>query len=107
MSRSLRATAPADDKILSGEEEETFVCETPGRIFSAPVPSGGGLGNKDRALDWQMGDRPVICEYRVASCHMSHSSTGMINYREAIVTMRMASGRRYPIEGYGDLPLTV
>ena len=30
----------------------------------------------------------------------------MINYREANATMRTASGKRYPIEGYGDLPLT-
>lgn len=30
----------------------------------------------------------------------------MLNYR-ANVTMRTASGERYPIEGYGNLPLTV
>ena len=30
----------------------------------------------------------------------------MINYREANATMRTASGKRYSIEGYGDLPLT-
>ena len=47
----------------------------------------------------------VICDNGV-SCHMSHSSTGMINYREANATMRTASGKRYPIEGYGNLPLT-
>ena len=52
-----------------------------------------------------MGDLPVICDSG-ASCHMSYSSTGMINYREADATMRTASGKGYPIEGYGDLPLT-
>ena len=41
-----------------------------------------------------------------ASCHMPHSSPGVINYREANATIRTASGKRYPIEGYGDLPLT-
>ena len=52
-----------------------------------------------------MEDLPVICD-NGASCHMSHSSTGMINYREVNATMRTASGKRYPIKGYGDLPLT-
>ena len=37
---------------------------------------------------------------------MSYSSTGMINYREAKTFMKTASGTKYPIEGYGDLPLT-
>ena len=37
---------------------------------------------------------------------MSHSPTGIINYRESNAYMRTASGARYPIEGYGDLPLT-
>ena len=41
-----------------------------------------------------------------ASCHMSHSAIGMLNYRESNAYMRTASGSRYPIEGYGDLPLT-
>ena len=52
-----------------------------------------------------MGDFPVICN-NDALCHMPHSSTGMINYGEAYVTMRTVSGKRYPIEGYGELPLT-
>ena len=30
----------------------------------------------------------------------------MLNYRESNATMCTASGERYPIEGYGDLPLT-
>ena len=55
------------------------------------------------ALAWQLGDLPVICD-NGASCHTSHSSTGMIHYREANATMRTASGKRFPIEGYGDLP---
>ena len=49
-----------------------------------------------------MGDLPVICD-NGASCH---SFTGMINDREAYVIMRTANGKRYPIEGYGDLPVT-
>ena len=51
-----------------------------------------------------MGDLPVISD-NGALRHMSHSSTGMINYCEANATMRTASGKRYPIEGYGDLLL--
>ena len=47
----------------------------------------------------------MICDSGV-SYHMSHSSTGMINYRESNAYMRTARGSRYPIEGYGDLPLT-
>ena len=30
----------------------------------------------------------------------------MTNYRESNASIRMASGARYPIEGYGDLLLT-
>ena len=52
-----------------------------------------------------MGDLPVICDNGV-SCHMSRLSTGMISYREANASMRTASGKRYPMEGYGDFPLT-
>ena len=52
-----------------------------------------------------MGDFPVICD-NGASSHMFYSSNCMINYREANATMRAASDKIYPIEGYGDLPLT-
>ena len=52
-----------------------------------------------------MGDIAVICD-NGASCHITFSSTRMINNREAKTFMRTASGSRYPIEGYGDLPLT-
>ena len=52
-----------------------------------------------------MGDIAVTCDNR-ASCHMTFSSTGMINYREAKPFMGTSSDSRYPIEGYGDLPLT-
>ena len=51
------------------------------------------------------GGLPVICD-NGASCHMSHSSTGMISCREANATMRTASRKIYPIEGYRNLPLT-
>ena len=54
----------------------------------------------------EKGDVPVICDSG-ASCHMSCSSTGMFNYRESNATMRTASGGKCPIEGYGDLPLTL
>ena len=52
------------------------------------------------------GDVSVSCD-SAASCHMSCSSTGMFNYRESNATMRTASGEKCPIEGYGDLPLTL
>ena len=57
------------------------------------------------ALAWQVGDLTVICDSG-AACHLSHSSTGMMNYRESNAYMRTASGARYPIGGYGDLPFT-
>ena len=57
------------------------------------------------ALAWQVGDLTFICDRR-ASCQMSYSSAGMMNYRESNAYMRTTSGARYPIEGYGDLPLT-
>ena len=57
------------------------------------------------ALAWQVGDPMVLCDSG-ASCHMSHSSTGMMSYRKSNAHLRTASGARYPIEGYGDLPLT-
>ena len=84
---------------LSGEEQDAFVFDASGKVFDEPGKRGRN------ALAWQMRDLPVYCDNR-ASCHMSHSSTGMINYREANATMRKASGKRYLIEGYGDLPLT-
>ena len=93
------ASGSDSDGVLSGEEQDVFVCDAPGKVFDEP-----GEWNTN-GLAWPMGDLPVIC-YNGASCHMSHLSTGMINYREANSTMRTASGKRYPIEGYGDLPLT-
>jgi len=54
---------------------------------------------------WQMEDIPIIC-VNGASCHMSYLSTGMINYRETNVFIRTASGKIFPVEGHGDLPLT-
>ena len=92
---------PTDDggDTATSAEEEAFVCETPGKLFG--VVNKGGC----RARAWQVGDIPVICD-NGASCHMSYSSTGMLNYRETNAFMRTASGKRFPIEGYGDLPLT-
>ena len=57
------------------------------------------------ALAWQVDDLTVICD-RGASYHVSHSATRMSNYRESNAYMRTASVSRYPIEGYGNLPLT-
>ena len=66
------------------------MCETSGKMSGALLPSGGGLNQKGGcALDWQVGDISVICDIG-ASCHMSHSSTGKINYREAKTSMKTA-----------------
>ena len=56
-----------------------------------------GEGGCD-ALAWYMEDLPVISDNGV-STRICHSSTGMINYREANITMRKASGKRYSSEG--------
>ena len=53
-----------------------------------------------------MGCLPVICDHG-ASCYMPHSFTGMINYREAKLAIRTASGRIYSGESYGDLPTSL
>ena len=84
---------------LSAEEQDAFVCDAPGKCFVEPGKRGRN------SLAWQMGDLPVIC-INGASCHTSDLSNGMINYRKANATMRTASGKRYPIGGYGNLPLT-
>ena len=93
------ASGSDSDEVLSKEEQNAFVCDAPGTVVDEP----GIMGTN--ALAWQMGDLPVICD-NGASCPMSHSSSGMMNYRKANATMRTASGKRYPIEGYGDLSLT-
>ena len=88
------------DTAISGEGEEAFVCNMSGECNEESNYEGGCS-----VLAWQVGDLTVICDSG-ASCHMSHSSTGMISYRESNAYMRTASGARYPIEIYGDLPLT-
>ena len=88
------------DAAISGEEEEAFVCDMSGGYNTESNDQGGCS-----ALAWQVGDLTVICDSR-ASYHMSYSSTGMMNYRESNAYMRTASGARYSIEDYGDLPLT-
>ena len=93
------ASGSDSNGVLSGGEQDTFVCDAPGKFSDEPGKWG------TNALVWQMGDVPVICD-NGASCRMSHSFTGMINYRKANATMRTASDKRYPIEGHGDLPLT-
>ena len=95
----------ADDKMLSGEDEEAVVWEDSGKLSGTPVPTGEDWEKKRCELDWQVGDISVICD-NGASCNMSYSYTGVINYREAKTFMKTASGTRYPIEGCGDLPQT-
>ena len=67
----LACQAPADDKTLSGEEEEAFICKTSGKMSGALLlPSGGRLKHKGGcALDWQVGEISVICDNR-ASYHI-------------------------------------
>ena len=88
------------DATISGEEDEAFICDMSGEYNDESNDEEGCS-----ALAWQVGDLTVICDSG-ASCHMSHSSTGMVNYRESNAYMRKASGSRYSIESYGDLPLT-
>ena len=79
------ASGSDGDRVLSGEEQDTFVCDAPGKFFDEP-------GKKESsALAWHMGDFPIICD-NGASRRMSHSSTVMNSYREANATMRTASG---------------
>ena len=53
------------------------MCDTPGEVRDESIDIGGCS-----ALPWQVGDLIVICDSG-ASCHMSHSSAGMLNYRES------------------------
>ena len=93
------ASGSDSDGGLSAEEQNAFVCDAPGKCFDEPGKRGRN------SLAWQMEDLPVFCE-NGASCHMSYSSTGMINYRKANTTMCSASGKMYPIGGYSGLILT-
>ena len=65
------------DAAISGEEKEAFICDMSGEYNDESIDEGGCS-----ALAWQVGDLTVMCDSG-ASCHMSHSSTGMINYRES------------------------
>ena len=76
------ASGSDSDGVLSGEEQDAFFCDAPGKFFDEPGKSG------INALAWQMGDLLVICDNGV-SCHMPHSSSGMVNCREANGTLRM------------------
>ena len=86
------ASGSDSDGVLSREEQDAVVCDASGKFFDKPGKWG------TNALACQMGDLPVICD-NSALCHMSHSSAGMINYREVNATLRTASGKRNPIEG--------
>ena len=95
-----RSSNDESDAAISGEEEEAFICDMSGEYNDESIDEGGCS-----ALAWQVGGLTVICDSG-ASCHMSHSATGMLNYRESNAYIRTASGSRYPIEGNGDLLLT-
>ena len=58
--------------------------------------TGRDLLKRFDALKWKTGDIAVICDNE-ASYHMTSSSTGMINYREAKSFMRTGSGSRYRV----------
>ena len=96
-----RSSNDESDAAISSEEEEAFICDMSGEYNGESIDEGDCS-----ALAWQVGDLTMICDSG-ASYHMSHSSTGMVSYRESNAYMRTASGSRYPIEGHGDLPLTV
>ena len=88
------------DAAINCEEKQAFVCDMSGKYSNGSNDEGSCS-----ALAWQVGNLTVICDSG-ASCHMSHLSTRIINYRESNAYMRTASGARYLIEDYGDLPLT-
>ena len=97
---NIKSSNDESDAAISGEEEEAFICDMSDEYNDESIDEEGCS-----ALAWQVGDLTVICDSG-ASCHMSHSATGMLNYRGSNAYMRTASGSRYPIEGYGHLPLT-
>ena len=88
------------DAAISGGEARALMWDTPGEVHDESVDIGGCS-----VLAWQVGNLTVICDSG-ASYRMPHSSTGMLNFCESNANMLTASGERYPIEGYGDLPLT-
>lgn len=95
------------DEILSGGEEEAFICDTPRKVLGATVPNREGRVRRCDTLKRQMGDTGVICD-NGAFCHMTYSSTGMINDQlpRSENVQRTDHDARCPIGGYGDLPLT-
>ena len=68
------------DAAISGEEEAAFICDMSGEYDDESIDEGACS-----ALAWQVGDLTVICDSG-ASCHISHSATGMLNYLESIFT---------------------
>ena len=93
------ASGSGGDKLPSGEEQEAFVCDAPGKFCDESSEGGDG------AHSWQIWDLPVMYKNEVFYHMLSRTSSGMIIYREANVTIRTASGKRYPLEGNGDLLL--
>ena len=79
------------------------LCRSVLSTYFAPQQTVSLVRGDCSTLFRQMGDFPVVWD-NGASCHMSHSSTGWINYHEAYATIPTASGKRYPIEDYGNLP---
>lgn len=74
MYKNSHSRADASKDAMSCEEEAS-VCDTPGRLLDVSSdhdePDQGGC----RALAWQVGDLPIICDSG-ASYHMHQSSTG-------------------------------
>ena len=59
------ASGSDSDGVLSGEEQDAFVCDAPGKFFYEP-------GKKGRnTLAWQMGDLPLFAPLEhQATCHI-------------------------------------
>ena len=47
---SVFACQATDDEILSGEEEEAFICDTPDKVFGAPAQNSEGPVKRCDAL---------------------------------------------------------
>lgn len=71
---SVLACQATNDEILSGEEEEAFVCDIPGKLLGFPVTNREGLSRGYDALKWKM-DIAVTRD-------ITYSSTGIINYHD-------------------------
>ena len=74
---NIESSNEESDATISCEEEKVLECDMSGECNDESNDERGCS-----ALAWEVGDLTVICDSG-ASCSMSHSSTGMINYRES------------------------